>query len=275
MNDYIKFLGTAGARFVVSRQLRSSAGIWCRFSGKNFLIDPGPGTLYQCFADTHCFNPEDLEGIIISHRHIDHSSDLNIMTEAMTSGTFNKKGKVLLPEDAVLEEPVLYRYLREAVGELVYLKEGESNQLGEGIYLQTPVRHVHGVETYGLKFETPYYSVSFIVDSRPFDEIAKNYRSDILVMNVVLYRPVEHKKVQHLDMDSAGEIIKEVQPRVAVLTHFGMTMLKHNPREIAEHLSDKTGVPVLAASDGYCLYPGKYVECKNDKVLSREIKQDN
>ena len=49
-NNYIKFLGTAGARFVVARQLRSSAGIWMNVEGDNILIDPGPGTLVKCFS---------------------------------------------------------------------------------------------------------------------------------------------------------------------------------------------------------------------------------
>ena len=43
-NNFIKFLGTAGARYVVARQLRSSAGIWMNIEGKlgkserNFIL---------------------------------------------------------------------------------------------------------------------------------------------------------------------------------------------------------------------------------------------
>jgi len=47
MNDgnYIKFLGTAGARFVMIKQLRSSGGIWVSYKGTNVIIDPGPGSI--------------------------------------------------------------------------------------------------------------------------------------------------------------------------------------------------------------------------------------
>jgi len=46
--DFIKLPGTAGARFVVARQLRSSAGVYLRINGKNNILDPGPGTLVRC-----------------------------------------------------------------------------------------------------------------------------------------------------------------------------------------------------------------------------------
>ena len=44
MNDvsetnYIKFLGTAGARIVVSKQLRASGGMWYSLQGFNVLVD--------------------------------------------------------------------------------------------------------------------------------------------------------------------------------------------------------------------------------------------
>ena len=38
--DFIKFLGTAGARFVMIKQLRASGGIWVSAAGRNILIDP-------------------------------------------------------------------------------------------------------------------------------------------------------------------------------------------------------------------------------------------
>ncbi len=85
-------MGTAGARFVGSKQLRSSAGTWCCFQRRHILIDPGPGTLKSCFLDSPSLNPEDLDAVILTHRHLDHSTDINVIIEAMTQGTFNKRG---------------------------------------------------------------------------------------------------------------------------------------------------------------------------------------
>ncbi|KAA0008312.1 MAG: hypothetical protein FE042_02380, partial [Thermoplasmata archaeon] len=65
--DFIKFLGTAGARFVMINQLRSSAGTWVSLNGTNILIDPGPGTLIRCLSSKPKLNPRQLDAIILTH----------------------------------------------------------------------------------------------------------------------------------------------------------------------------------------------------------------
>lgn len=54
----------------------------------------------------------------------------------------------------------------------------------------------------------------------------------------------------HLSLKDAEKIITANKPKLSILTHFGMTMIKAKPWEIAEQLSDKLGVKVIAASDG-------------------------
>jgi hypothetical protein len=41
-----------------------------------------------------------------------------------------------------------------------------------------------------------------------------------------------------------------VKPEVAIMTHFGLNMIKEKPYLIAERLSDETGIRVIAAHDG-------------------------
>ena len=92
----IKFLGTGGGRFVVSKQLRKSGGIWISLDNTNILIDPGPGSLINSLSSKPKLNPRELDGVILSHRHIDHSNDVNIIIEAMTNGGWDKKEKIEL-----------------------------------------------------------------------------------------------------------------------------------------------------------------------------------
>ena len=113
--DTLKFLGTAGARFVVSKQLRKSGGLWLSIDNTNVLIDPGPGSLIRCLSSKPKLNPMDLDGIILTHRHIDHSNDINILIEAMTNGGFKKKGVVFAPSDALDDDPVILKYVRDYV----------------------------------------------------------------------------------------------------------------------------------------------------------------
>jgi phosphoribosyl 1,2-cyclic phosphodiesterase len=247
-------MGTAGARFVVSKQLRSSAGIWCSLQGLQILIDPGPGTLSRCFASKPKLEPEKLDAVILTHRHLDHSTDINVMIEAMTRGTFNQRGALFAPSDAVeKEEPVVFRHVRRSVERLELLREGGFYTLGPFSF-STPVRHRHPVETYGLVFRLPGRQIAFITDTMYFPGLEKHYAgSEILILNVMLFQPLPVKEIQHLDLQSAKTLITAIKPRLAVMTHFGMTMLHHKPHLLARRLHAETGATVIAATDGMTL----------------------
>ncbi|MGC8778541.1 MAG: MBL fold metallo-hydrolase, partial [Candidatus Caldatribacteriaceae bacterium] len=154
MENFIKFLGTAGARFVVSRQLRASGGLWIHYGGVSLHLDPGPGALVKALGSRPPLDPASLDAVLVSHRHIDHANDLNIMVEAMTQGGTKRKGAVFLPADALAAEPILFSYLKDTLEEIHILQEGQEYQIGT-ITFQTPLRHEHPVETYGFRFLFP------------------------------------------------------------------------------------------------------------------------
>ncbi len=251
MTDWIKFLGTGGARFVVSKQLRSTAGIWCSFEGCQILIDPGPGTLCRCFSSRPRLDPETLDAVILTHRHLDHSNDVNVILEAMTRGTLNRRGALFITADAVQgAEPVVFSHVRRAVERLELLAAGASYTLGN-LHFSTPIRHRHPVETYGLVFSLSWGRVSFVIDTAYFRELEDCYHgSDLLILNVVFNRLLPGRPIQHLDLEGAARIIAAIRPRQAVMTHFGMTMLRQKPYLAAQKLTQETGVPVKVASDG-------------------------
>jgi ribonuclease BN (tRNA processing enzyme) len=97
-------------------------------------------------------------------------------------------------------------------------------------------------------FETPKHTISCIVDTRFFEELCLHYKADLLILNVVRLEP--GGPYDHLSATEAGEIIKELEPKAAILTHFGMTMWRAKPWEVAKRLSEETGVRVIAARDG-------------------------
>ena len=100
-NGFIKFVGTAGARFVVMKQLRSSGGVWLSDGKSHLYMDPGPGALVRCLNTKPKLDPSTLDGILLTHKHLDHSSDINVMIEAMTDGGFKKRGVLFAPGDAL------------------------------------------------------------------------------------------------------------------------------------------------------------------------------
>jgi ribonuclease BN (tRNA processing enzyme) len=243
--DTITFLGTAGARFMVTRQLAASGGLWLKLGDTQILIDPGPGSLVQ--SAKRRLNAERLSAIILSHRHLDHSADVNIMVEAMTGGGFKRHGRLFAPSDALGAEPVIFSYLKDYIEGVSVLEAGGTYRIGS-ITFTTPVRHLHPVETYGMAFNTGERTFSYIADSRFFDGLWQSYTGELLIINTVLMEP--KPPVDHLSVPDAERIISKIKPKVAILNHFGMGIWQAKPEAVARRLSEKTGVNVIAARDG-------------------------
>jgi phosphoribosyl 1,2-cyclic phosphodiesterase len=251
--NFIKFLGTAGARFVMIRQLRSSAGVLYSLQGFQLLVDPGPGCLVRCFSSRPKLDPSKFDAILLTHGHLDHAGDANVMIEAMTEGGHDRRGTLFAPNDALEGDPMVLRYVRSYLGDIQVLAAGKSWELAPSLRLSTPIRHVHGAETYGFRIDTPTVRVSHITDTLYSPELAGAYSPcDVLIVHVVLYEVDEERKrrIMHLDVADATRLIGEVRPSVAIITHFGMNVLQAKPWEVAARMADATGIQVIAARDG-------------------------
>jgi ribonuclease BN (tRNA processing enzyme) len=244
-DDAIIFLGTGGARIVVANQILASGGLWLSLGGVEILLDPGPGCIVQ--STKRKLRADKLSAIILSHRHLDHSADVNVMIEAMTQGGFQPRGRLFAPADALETEPVIFSYLKSYLTGIEILQEGKSYSIGN-VSFTTPIRHIHPVETYGMLFKTDEHTFSYITDSLYFDGLWRSYASELLIMNVVFLE--SNHPADHLSLPDARRIITELKPKVAILTHFGMTMWRAKPWELAQRLSQETGVRVVAARDG-------------------------
>ena len=109
---------------MIISQLLASGGLWFNFDGTQILMDPGPGCIVQ--VTKRKLNPQELSAIIVSHRHLDHSADLNVMTEAMTDGGFRKRGIIFTPRDAIESDSILHSYLRKSIEGIEYLEAGKT-----------------------------------------------------------------------------------------------------------------------------------------------------
>jgi phosphoribosyl 1,2-cyclic phosphodiesterase len=185
-NDYIKFLGTAGARLI--KQLRASGGLWICSGGTNVLVDPGPGSIVRCAASHPRMDPAKLDAIILTHRHLDHCGDINVMIEAMTEGGFKKRGVVFCPADAIHEDTVILRYVQSFPERIEILEANKNYRVGNFEFI-TSMRHIHPAETYGIKFNLNNRSVSLLCDTRYFPELASFYNTDAVIIAVVFFDP--------------------------------------------------------------------------------------
>jgi phosphoribosyl 1,2-cyclic phosphodiesterase len=250
----LRFIGTGGARWVVAKQIRSSGGFRLEADGTSIHVDPGPGALVRTLAQVPPCDPATLDAIVLSHKHLDHSGDINAMIEAMCQGGWRPRGALCAPRDALDEtmQPVVLPYARRFVPrECVLEANGAPFTIGS-VELRASLRLQHPVETYALHFRANGTRISYLPCTRYFEAIADDYRAqapDVLVINVLRYR--DSMDVDHMTYDDARRLVEAVRPGAAIMTHFGTRMLERDPKRLAAELEDATGVKTYAAYDGW------------------------
>lgn len=249
LTNTITFLGTGGGRVVVFRQLRHSGGMWLNLEGVNILIDPGPGSLVRIFE--RGLDTKDIDIIVVSHRHLDHSSDLNAVIESATESTKRPLDMLVCPEDVVSgEEPILLKYLKKGIKNISVAKEGKTFEF-KNVKIEIKIRHIHsGAETYGLEFSGKSKRVVYVPCGKFYEKMLEGYSqgADIMIFNTTFVKPKGN--ILHLSAKDVLQMINTYKPKKAVITHFSLEMLKSNPKAIASWLERESGVQVIAAEDG-------------------------
>lgn len=231
---------------MLSTQILATGGMIVTIDQTSFSLDPGPGALVYSFKKG--IDPTTLDGIIASHRHLDHSADINVLIEAMTKSGSQKKGHLFVPTDALDTDPVVLMYLRGYLNKIHKLKPNSSYSF-KSLSFNTSMPHIHGnVETYGFLFHGKNVILGYIPDTLYFPEILDFYKADILVISMLR---LEKGPIMHLSVEDVGEIVANNKPKVTILTHFGYKIYQKGPHNIANYLSKKTGQKVIAATDGF------------------------
>jgi ribonuclease BN (tRNA processing enzyme) len=81
----IRFL-ILGAGGAVPTPTHGQAAYWVELDGHRLLLDPGPGALVRLLASPHGPDDvEDVDGVLLSHLHLDHHADLAPLLFALHS----------------------------------------------------------------------------------------------------------------------------------------------------------------------------------------------
>ena len=89
MDDELIFLGSGGGRHHIRTQHRNTGGILYKFNVYKFNgspkriqahIDPGPGAIVRLLQYNE--DPTNSELFIVTHNHLDHSSDISAIIES-------------------------------------------------------------------------------------------------------------------------------------------------------------------------------------------------
>lgn len=249
-SNFFKYIGTAGSRYSMMEQIRSTGGMWFSYGGINGVIDPGPGSIYNICHANPVLNPQNVDVILLSHKHLDHSAELNVIAEAMTNGGHQKCGSIILPEDCInAPDPTLHGYIRNSIENIVTMKDGGKITLTGGVEIEAVELLHHGVECFGFIFRKPKLKTwGIIADTKPLDRLATRYR-DCEFLSVNATFPNKISRLDHMSFEDVGDLLQKISPRVVTITHLGRNILAGNPNELGHKLcTDKT--KVVTGSDG-------------------------
>ncbi len=213
-------------------------------------VDPGPGAFV--YLKEHGIDYRDIDIIVLSHIHLDHSADLNTLLEACTDGGKHKNVSLFAPKSAVEgKDKILLPYLKSRISYLGILSEG-AEFTHKGVKIRVVMKHTHhGAETYGLSFNDN--SVVYLSCAKYTEDMLTMYprRPKVFIINTTFYR--RRPGIDHLSVEEVKDLIKECSADTTVITHFSMEMHQADPERVARDLSDDLGVRVIAAYDGMIL----------------------
>ena len=250
--NFIKYLGTSGGRFSMIRQLRSTGGLWLRYGGLNGVIDPGPGSLVRICSAYPPLDSETIDFILLTHKHVDHSTDASVLIECMTHGKSSEKHGILIaPKDAICgSEAVIIKHFRDRVKRVVIPVDGKRIDLGTGVKAE-PVPHVHhGVDCFGYIFRAEGVPEWGLISDCRMDKtlFAERYKNcDFISLNTTFADSKE--RIQHMSVTEANDLLKEINARRAVYTHL-CPMLTGEKGELCLTERETDLSRVVAAADG-------------------------
>lgn len=207
---------------VRDRRLRTS--ILMEIEGHNFVIDCGPDFRYQMIRE----KVEDITAILFTHGHRDHIAGLDdvrafnyVLNKTVdifaTQGvidSINKEFPYVLKEKRFFGAPQLH----------FHVIENKPFTVNGVEFTPIEVMH-HKMPVFGFRVQDFTYitDASFISD----EEKEKILGSEILVINALRKSP----HISHFSLEQALEVIKEVQPEKAYITHLSHFMGLHEAIE--------------------------------------------
>lgn len=248
--NFIKYLGTSGGRFSMIRQLRSTGGLWFRYGGVQGVIDPGPGSLAHICAARPALEIASADVVMLTHKHIDHSTDVNVVIEGMTHGGFDSRGMLVAPDDALRgNDPVVLKYSQKRIPKIKIPEEGGKIELGDGVMVEPVIHLHHGVDCFGYIFRKEgLREWGIISDSRMMPYFRSRY-SACAFISINATFPDRKPRLDHISIAEARELLSKIHPKLAVLTHLGAMLTSGDGAHFLENL-DLPETKLRAATDG-------------------------
>ena len=193
------------------------SGYLIKASGIHLLLDCGAGVLSRLAGHVA---PESLSGLILSHLHSDHTSDVFVLRYALeVAHIYGRRAEPLPvwvpPEPKDQFEQLLYR-------DLLYLQGPLPGQpLEVGAFEAIPVAVQHSIPTFGWRLSAGTKTVAYSADSEDCEGLVELAQEADLFLCEATYTDVRLKQGgrNHLSARQAGLIANRARVKRLLLTH--------------------------------------------------------
>lgn len=239
MTTKLTILGTS-ARFATTA--RACSGYLLEIDGRRLWVDAGAGTWRNLVG--HC-SFEDVEGVILTHRHPDHTTDVFQMEHARLYGPQGELPPIPLWAPAETLDALAGFKELNAFHTHEIAGEGTIEFAGASIRF---VSMAHPPETVGVRVESHDGVIAYSADSgEEADFTALAGGADLFVCEAS-NQDSDDIWEGHLRASQAGRIASEVGVRRLVLTH--LPAERDLGLSLAEAQRVADGVSVELAADG-------------------------
>lgn len=201
------------------RDLRFRTSIYIEHKNAKIVIDCGPDFRLQMLNN----NINDIDAVFFTHKHRDHTAGIDDIRPF--NFMLNKAVDVIANSETIAEIKASYNYIFEKKykdAPCLNIIEIENNKFEyKGININ-PISVLHANETvFGYRIA----GLTYITDANYISEteLQKAKNSDILILNSL----ARGKHRSHFSLSESLQIVEQVKPKIAYLTHISHGMGLH------------------------------------------------
>ncbi|RLQ97274.1 MBL fold metallo-hydrolase [Falsibacillus albus] len=198
------------------KQNEASSGYLLSHNGFHMLLDCGSAVLSQL---QNYLVPEELDAVILSHYHPDHTADIGVLQHALLIQKFLGKTHGTLPIYAHNEDLQGFDMLnyKDITKGCAYNPEGTLNV---GPFSIRFLKTKHPVPCYAMRMEVDGKSLVYTADSAFLEEFVPFAEgADVLLCECNFYGDMDGSGAGHMTSLDAGRLAKESGSSRLILTH--------------------------------------------------------
>jgi ribonuclease BN (tRNA processing enzyme) len=225
----------------------AASGYLVSHEGFRVWVDQGTGSMANLQEHIEL---DEVDAVVISHRHFDHFLDLFPFFLARWWGTQNAPIPLFAP-------PGLFEHLLQLEADLPSgfalheVQPGETFQAGPLTVRTAPMRHP--VPTLGMRFEADAQVLAYSADTGPTDDLVKLAQgAGVLLAEATWVEMPSWAEPIHMTALQAGEAGRNAGVGQLVVTH----VWPDNPMDVVqEQASESFDGPVTLAAEGMKVTP--------------------